>query len=264
MNNEQTTVIDNPNPSVEISSGLSNKKLKVKLGKAIALLKPTIFNSVITFIVFVIVLTITKLLGITIVVTLGTFILASLFLQPLFEKGLGRKLNSLGFGKANNKISLICSNNQSITLFTKKNLLIGISLLRVEWITNFVNLSSIWDFLQEEGIQIQDCREGCFFIIRKNSIIKKSCDLQEQATKLVKEIERTILLMKKKFDIDFENLNLHLVKDQERILMILNIGLEPERFDAFPDISEDEIDYIKNSTLEKQEHSMEERQLLNA
>ncbi len=93
---------------------------------------------------------------------------------------------------------------------------------------------------------------------------KKSSDLQERATKLVKEIERTILLMKKKFDIDFENLNLHLVKGQERILLILNIGLEPERFDAFPDISEDEIDYIKNSTMENQEKSMEERQPLRA
>ncbi|MHA1123800.1 MAG: hypothetical protein ACTSPC_13470, partial [Candidatus Heimdallarchaeota archaeon] len=162
------------------------------------------------------------------------------------------------------KISLIGSNNQSIILFTKKNFLIGISLLRVEWITNFVNLGSIWDFLQEEGIQIQDCREGCFFVIRKMTDAKKSGDLQEQATKLVKEIERTILLMKKKFDIDFENLNLHLVKGQERILLILNIGLEPERFDAFPDISEEEIDYIKNSTLEKQEESMEERQPLRA
>jgi len=54
------------------------------------------------------------------------------------------------------------------------------------------------------------------------------------------------------------------VKGQERILLILNIGLEPERFDAFPDISEEEIDYIKNSTLEKQEESMEERQPLRA
>ncbi|MCK5182946.1 MAG: hypothetical protein KAQ95_01485, partial [Candidatus Heimdallarchaeota archaeon] len=245
MNNEQTTIIENPNPSAEVSSGLSNNKLKVKLGKAITLLKPTIFNSVIAFIVFVFVLTISKLLGITIAVTLGTFILASLLLQPIFEKRLGRKLSGFGFGKAKNKTSLISSNNQSIILFMKKNFLIGISLLRVEWITNFVNLSLIWDFLQEEGIQIQDCREGCFFVIRKMAVTKKSSDLQEQATKLVKEIERTILLMKKKFDIDFENLNLHLVKGQERILLILNIGLEPERFDAFPDISEDEIDYIK-------------------
>ncbi len=264
MTNDQTTVIENPNSSTELSSRLSNIKLKTKLGKAFALLKPTIFNSVITFIVFVIVLSITKLLGITIGVSLGTFILASLLLQPIFEKRLGRKLTGLGFGKAKKKTSLISSNNQSIILFTKKNHLIGISLLSVEWITNFVNLSSIWDFLQEEGIQIQDCREGCFFVIRKMIEAKKSSDLQEQATKLVKEIERTILLMKKKFDIDFENLNLHLVKGQERILLILNIGLEPERFDVFPDISEDEIDYIKNSTLEKQEESMEERQPLRA
>jgi len=264
MSNEQTTVIENTNPSTEISSSLSNNKLKAKLGEAIAQLKPTIFNSVITFIVFVIILAITKLLGITIGVTLGTYILASLLLQPFFEKRLGKKLTGFGFGKAKNKISLIGSNNQSIILFTKKNFLIGISLLRVEWITNFVNLGSIWDFLQEEGIQIQDCREGCFFVIRKMTDAKKSGDLQEEATKLVKEIERTILLMKKKFDIDFENLNLHLVKGQERILLILNIGLEPERFDAFPDISEEEIDYIKNSTLEKQEESMEERQPLRA
>lgn len=264
MNNEQTTIIKNPNSSSEISSGLSSYKLKTKLGKVITLLKPTIFNSVITFIVFVIVLTITKLLGITIAVTLGTFILASILLQPVFEKRLGWKLTGFSFGNAKNKTSLISSNNQSIILFTKKNLLIGISLLSVEWITNFVNLSSIWDFLQEEGIQIQDCREGCFFVIRKIAVTKKSSDLQEQATKLVKEIERTILLMKKKFDIDFENLNLHLVKGQERILLILNVGLEPDRFDAFPEISEDEIDYIKNSTLEKQEQSLEERQLLRA
>ncbi|NPE07092.1 MAG: hypothetical protein GNW80_02320 [Asgard group archaeon] len=264
MSNEQTTVIENPNPSTEIGSGLSNNKLKAKLGKAIALLKPTIFNSVITFIVFVIVLAITKLLGTTIGVTLGTYILASLLLQPIFEERVGRKLTSFGFGKAKNKTSLISSNNQSIILFTKKNHLIGISLLRVEWITNFVNLSSIWDFLQEEGIQIQDCREGCFFVIRKITDAKKSSDLQEQATKLVKEIERTILLMKKKFDIDFENLNLHLVKGQDRILLILNIGLEPERFDTFPDISEEEFDYIKNSTLEKQKQSLEEKQLLRA
>lgn len=264
MSNEQTTVIENPNSSTEISSRLSNIKLKTKLGKAITLLKPTILNSVITFIAFVVVLAITKLLGITIGVTLGTYILASLLLQPIFEKRLGKKLTSFGFGKDKNKISLIGSNNQSIILFTKKNFLVGISLLRVEWITNFVNLSSIWDFLQEEGIQIQDCREGCFFVIRKMTDAKKSSDLQEQATKLVKEIERTILLMKKKFDIDFENLNLHLVKGQKRILLILNIGLEPERFDVFPDISEDDIDYIKNSALEKQEESMEERQPLKA
>ncbi|MBK5112827.1 MAG: hypothetical protein KGD59_14370 [Candidatus Heimdallarchaeota archaeon] len=264
MTTEQTTVIENPNMSAEISSNLSSQKLKSKLGKIFAWLKPTILNSVITFIVFICVLAVTKLLGITIAVTFGTYILVSFFLQPILEKGLGKKLNILGFGNSKNKTSLIRSNNQSITLFTKKNFLIGISLLSVEWITNFVNLSSIWDFLQDEGIQIQDCREGCFFVIRKKCAIKKSSDLQEQATKLVKEIERTILLMKKKFDLDYENLNLHLVKGQERILMILNIGLDPEKFDAFLEISEDEIDYIKNSTLEKQEQKLVEKQLLRA
>ncbi|NHJ31733.1 MAG: hypothetical protein FK732_02615 [Asgard group archaeon] len=264
MSNEQTTVIDNQNPSTEISSSLSNNKLKAKFGKVIAMLKPTIFNFATTFIVFVIVLAVTKLLGISIIVALGIYVCTSLFLQPLFEKSFSKKLNSLGFKNSKNNTSLITSNNQSIILYVKKNLLIGISLLRVEWIENFVNLSSIWDFLQEEGIQIQDCREGCFFVIRKKNHIKKSSDLQEQAIKLVKEIERTILLMKKKFDIDFENLNLHLVKGQDKLLMILNIGLELERFDTFPDISEDEIDYIKNSTLKEQEQSMEEEQLQKA
>jgi hypothetical protein len=219
---------------------------------------------VITFIVFVCVLAVSKLLGLTIAVTLGTYLLFSFLLQPILEKGLGKKITSWGFGDSKNKTSLISNNSQSVILLAKKNLLIGISLLSVEWITNFVNLSSIWDFLQNEGIQIQDCREGCFFVIRKKCTIKKSSDLQEQATKLVKEIERTILLMKKKFDIDYENLNLHLVKGQERILMILNIGLDPEKFDAFPDISEEEIDYIKNSTLEDRERPKEKKQLLMA
>jgi len=264
MTNEQTTIIENPNTTAEISNRFSSNKLKIKLTNIFVNLKPTVVNSVLTFIVFVIVLALTKLLGITIAITVGTYLIASLVLQPIFEKGFGKKINNLGFGNSANKTSHVKSNNQSIALFMKKNTLIGISLLNVEWITNFVNLSSIWDFLQDEGIQIQDCREGCFFIIRKKCSIKKSSDLQEQATKLVKEIERTILLMKKKFDIDFENLNLHLVKGRERILTILNIGLEPERFDTFTEMSEDDIAYIKNSSLENQEQEMEERQLLQA
>jgi hypothetical protein len=264
MSNEQTTIIENPNAGTDITSKISNSKLKTKLKDIIGKLKPTILNSVLTFIAFVIILALTKLLGLTIGSAIGIYILASFVLQPIFEKGFGKKLNGLGFGGSKNKTELISSNNQTVALFMKKNQLIGISLLSVEWITNFVNLSSIWDFLQEEGIQIQDCREGCFFVIRKKATIKKSNDLQEQASKLVKEIERTILLMKKKFDIDFENLNLHLIKGHERILMILNIGLEPDRFDIYPDMSEDEIDYIKNSTLEDREQKMEERQLLKA
>ncbi len=264
MTNEQTTIIENPNAATDIGSRISNEKLKIRLRNILGNLKPTVVNSVISFIVLIIVLALTKNLGVTIAIVVGIYFIVSFVLQPIFEKGLGRKISSLGFGNSANKTSLIPSNNQSIALFMKKNTLYGISLLSVEWITNFVNLSSIWDFLQDEGIQIQDCREGCFFIIRKKCAIKKSSDLQEQAIKLVKEIERTILLMKKKFDIDFENLNLYLVKGQERILMILNIGLEPERFDTFPELSEDEISHIRNSTLKDQEQEMEERQLLRA
>jgi len=44
--------------------------------------------------------------------------------------------------------------------------------------------------------------------------------------------------------------DLNLVKGQENIKMILNFGLDPGKFNLYDDISEDEIDRIRASSIE--------------
>ncbi|MHA1354391.1 MAG: hypothetical protein ACTSPK_01130 [Candidatus Heimdallarchaeota archaeon] len=232
--------------SRDITKGIAQGKLQ----QLVEYLKPTVLNIVITIAFFIIGLVITRKIGIAVLFAVVTYLLVAFIVQPLFNGKLGNKIEFLTKKNKANVSSKIETNSKSIVLHKQNSTLIAISLLKVEWFANFVKLHSIWDFLQEEGIQIQDCREGCFFIIKKKAAIKKSKSLQEQAEKLIKDIERSILLTKKIVSVEFDDVDLNLVKGQENIKMILNFGLDPGKFNLYDDLSEDEIDRIRASSIE--------------
>ncbi|MHA1187573.1 MAG: hypothetical protein ACTSXA_11545 [Candidatus Heimdallarchaeota archaeon] len=234
----------------EQSRDITKGIIQGKLQQLIEYLKPTVLNIVITIAFFIIGLVITRKIGIAVLFAVVTYLLVAFIVQPLFNGKLGNKIEFLTKKNKANVSSKIETNSKSIVLHKQNSTLIAISLLKVEWFANFVKLHSIWDFLQEEGIQIQDCREGCFFIIKKKAAIKKSKSLQEQAEKLIKDIERSILLTKKIVSVEFDDVDLNLVKGQENIKMILNFGLDPGKFNLYDDLSEDEIDRIRASSIE--------------
>ncbi|MHA1124755.1 MAG: hypothetical protein ACTSO7_04025 [Candidatus Heimdallarchaeota archaeon] len=232
--------------SNDITKGITQEKLQ----RLVEYLKPTVLNIVITIAFFIIGLVITRKIGIAVLFAAVTYLLVAFIVQPLFNGKLGKKIEFFTKKNKTNISSKIETNSKSIVLHKQNSTLIAISLLKVEWFANFVKLHSIWDFLQEEGIQIQDCREGCFFIIKKKAEIKKSKSLQEQAEKLIKDIERSILLTKKIVSVEFDDVDLNLVKGQENIKVILNFGLDPGKFNLYDDLSEEEIDRIRASSIE--------------
>ncbi len=254
MNSDQTIIIDNPNIAADVN--LAEKNFKDRLLKILSYLKPTIINALITFTAFIIIIAITKKLGVTVIISIAIYLIISLFVQPLYSDKLRNRFNGFS-SKKKNVPTIIASNNNSIVLLAKNKTLIGISLLKAEWLENYLNLNPIWDLLQQEGVQIQDCREGCFFVIRKNIELKRNDTFQNKAIKLVKEIEKTILLLKKRFDIEYDNLNLYLVKGQEIILTTINLGLYPMKFASNQEISDEDLDYIRTSSLDVKEVSVE-------
>ena len=196
----------------------------------------------------IIVIAITKKLGVSVAASVLVYIVISLIIQPLYGSKLNKRF--IGFSANKNIPAIVKSNNKSLLLITKNKTLIGISLLKADWLDNYLNLNSIWDLLQQEGVQIQDCREGCFFVIRKNIQLKRNDTFQNLAIKLVKEVEKTILLLKKRFEIEYDNLNLYLVKGQENIQSIVNLGLNPMKFSSNQEISDEDLDYLGTTTLD--------------
>ena len=143
-------------------------------------------------------------------------------------------------------------------LYKQKRFLIALTLLQVERFGNFIPLNPIWDLLLSEGVQIQDCREGCFLVIRKKTKIKASKSLEDEANKLVKDIIRTIRLIRKKMEIEYDDINLRLVKGQEIIQNTLYLGLAPEKFVMLTEWSTDDYNFFNNDSLKISENMQEE------
>ena len=223
---------------------------KTKVRNLLVILKPTVLNSVVTFLIFIILLALKKKLALTLSISLGVYLLIAFVFQPLYKDKINLKFANFSFNKTKEKASIITSNSQSIVLAIKGKALTGISLLKVEWFTDYVYLSTVWDFLMEEGIIIQDCREGCFLIIRKTAALKRAADLSEKAKKMVKEIEKSILLTKKKFDIEYTRLGLQLVKGQEQLQSIFQLGQFQDKFLISDDnnLTDEDILFLKNGS----------------
>ena len=225
------------------------KTILEKTRKILANLKPNIFNVIISFVVFLILLLLTQKLGISLLIGFVIYVVIAVLQQPIARSSFGQKFSLSLFDNNKANIEIIDTTSKSTLLLKQNKYLVCIALLKVDWSYSIVPLNGMCDFLQEEGIQIQDCREGCFLIIRKKALMKKINDIENQAKKIIKEIERTILLTKKKFDMEFENMHLQLVKGQEQIITILNLGLLPYKFDVFNEMSEDEFELLRDSNF---------------
>ncbi|NHJ41056.1 MAG: hypothetical protein FK731_13575 [Asgard group archaeon] len=258
MRNENS-IIDTSTISKEIDPKYPKNDFKTKIKKSISFLKPTILNVIITLTVFIIILAILRNFSISLIASICVYFIIAFVIQPLFHDKLGNSQKVISLKRNNSFPEIITSNNKTILLYVKNKTLIAIALLRVEWLANFINLNQIWNFLQREGIQIQDCREGCFLIIRKKTAVKSNNNLNEEAKKLVKSIERTIQLTKKKFEIEYENISLRLVKEQDMIQTILFLGLASDKFISPSEIISEDFSFLKDDTLQIQNKNMEEQ-----
>ncbi|NHJ47149.1 MAG: hypothetical protein FK733_05105 [Asgard group archaeon] len=256
MSNE-STILEPQSIPTEIKPNYANN-FKTKFKKALDLLKPTILNVILTFTAFVIILATTKMLGIAILVGVCVYLLMSFAVQPLFKNKLGKSMKVISFKKESEKPELVPTKNNSIILYKQKRFLIALTLLQVEWFGNLIPLNPLWDLLLSEGVQIQDCREGCFLIIRKKIKINASKGLEDEANKLVKEIIRTIRLIRKKMEIEYEDINLRLVKGKEIIQNTLHLGLAPEKFVTLTEWSSDDYSFLSNDSLKISENMKEE------
>jgi hypothetical protein len=256
MSNENT-VIDPQSLPTEIKPKYAGN-VKTKFKKALTLLKPTIINVVLTFAAFLILLATTRMLGIAILVGFCVYLLMGFAIQPIFKDKLGKSMKTISFKKESEKPEQIPTKNNSIILYKQNRFMIALTLLQVEWFGNFIPLNPLWDLLLSEGVQIQDCREGCFLIIRKKTKINNIKGLEDEANKLVKEIIRTIRLIRKKMEIEYEDINLRLVKDQEIIQNTLHLGLAPDKFVTLTEWSSDDYNILKNDSLQISENTQEE------
>ncbi|HUT81169.1 MAG TPA: hypothetical protein VMZ29_08195 [Candidatus Bathyarchaeia archaeon] len=264
MSNETATQIEVETAlQSDITSRFTKKELKIKTAKIISLLKPTIVSALTTFTAFLIILGFSKNFLYALLGSITVYLIFAFILHPLIKNKLGKNLSLLSLKREPNKITVISSNNKSILLSLQNRRLLGISILRADWGDFYIDLEPIWDFLQEEGIHIQDCREGCFLIIRKYADVKNINNLQEHAAKLAKELEKTILLTKKKLDHEFNNLALFLVKDQEKIQNILQLGLASEKFSQLNEFTEDDIDYFRNNSFQMELKQLEDQEQLS-
>lgn len=263
MSNEQASMnIDPQNTIITTDEQKSTvKNLQEKISKVVSNLKPNIFNVIISFVIFLILLLLTQKLGISLLVGIAFYILIAFIQQPIIKSNFGQKLSLSFFDHNKTNVEIIETTSKSTLLLKQNKYLTCIALLKVDWSYSIVPLNGMCDFLQEEGIQIQDCREGCFLIIRKKALMKRINDVENHAKKIIKEIERTILLTKKKFDMEFENMHLHLIKGQEHIMTILNLGLLPYKFEVFNEMSDDDFEILRESNFGNQisENDKEEK-----
>jgi len=241
MSNDTTVVLEQQTLTTKNENTFSTKKLKEKIGKVLPYLKPGLINSIITFIAFLITLLVTQKLGLSLLIPLLTYLVISLLIKPLLLEKFGPNLKIPSLSNSKVKSGYIETTSRSAILIKQDSYLIGIALLKAEWDMSYIRLVNLWDFCQREGIQIQDCREGCFLVIRKKAVFKRGKSLEEEAKKLLKELERTTLLTRKKFDMEYENFHLRLVKGQENILTILNLGLVPNKFKVYQEMSEEDF-----------------------
>lgn len=204
-------------------------------------------------------LVILRTFSISMIVAIGVYLIIALIIQPIFHDKIGKSQEVISLKRDNGLPEMVSSNNKTVILHIQNKTLVAIALLRVEWLTNFINLNQIWHFLQRESIQIQDCREGCFLVIQKKTKLKSTNDIQDEAKKLVKSIERTIQLTKKKFEIEYENISLRLVKGQSMIQTILFLGLASDKLITSSELSSDDYSYLKNDSLHIHDKKMEEQ-----
>ncbi len=252
MPNDSTVLIEQQSLITNNENSFSAKKLKEKIIKILPYLKPGLINSIISFIVFLIILLISQKLMISFLFTILAYFTISLFVKPVIVDKFGSNLNFPGLSRSKNKTGIIDTTSKSTILVRQDRFLVCIALLKVEWDLSYIRLVTLWDFFQEEGIQIHDCREGCFFVIRKKARFKNSKSLEEDAKKLIKEIERTTLLTRKKFDMEYDNFHLRLVKGQKNILTILNLGLAPHKFKIYQEMSEEDFASLRSVSSDVQ------------
>ncbi len=247
MTNEQTvTTSEN---LVLLSDTAKATSFRLKLKKALAKLKPNFVNVLLTFIAFLISLLASKNLTLTLVITLGVYLGTVFLVQPLLKNHQMKVFLQNPFKRSFSTPRELPVKSQTVLLYQSEKTLYAISLLRVDWFEKELSLKLLWDYFPEEGISIQDCQEGCFLIIKKQDEGGSISNLQEKATKLVKELEKTIILTKRKFELSFGNVMLKLVKGQEQIKMILHLGLSPENFITPPQMSEEDLLLVKGEAL---------------
>ncbi|MFW9921832.1 MAG: hypothetical protein ACFFDW_00900 [Candidatus Thorarchaeota archaeon] len=247
MANENSSLIDSQQP-ITINNDVSNKlstNLKLKLTKYLVYIKPNIFNIILTFIAFLLSLLATKKLGVSVLIAVISYLGFSLLLHPLLKSKFGEKINMQSFGRRTNRIAPISTTSQKVILTSLNKHLIALAVLQLEWSTGQIPLISLWDYFESENIQIQDCKEGCFLVIKKKVEIKKIGNIQDQVTKLMSEIEKTVLLTIKKFELEFDFMQIKIVKGQKKILEILNLGLAPEKFTTFEEMSEEDFESLR-------------------
>lgn len=259
MSNEQAAIVletqNNILTPAEENNTINASNFQEKFNRLLTYLKPNIFNVIISFVIFLVLLLATKRLGVSFLVGFTIYILVAFALLPFIKTKFGDKLNLNIMESSRIKTQIIETTSRSTVLIKQNKNLIGIALLKIEWSYTIVPLNNMCDFMQEEGIQIQDCREGCYLVVRKKTEYKRSGSLEEQAKKLIKEIDKTILLTRKKFDMEFENMHLHLIKGQENILTILNLGLLPCKFKVYQEMSDEDFENLRESTFETQKNN---------
>ncbi|HUU76821.1 MAG TPA: hypothetical protein VMX55_00655 [candidate division Zixibacteria bacterium] len=259
MSNEQAAISletqNNIITTTEEKNTINASNFQEKFSRILAYLKPNIFNVIITFVIFLVLLLATKKLGVSFLVGISVYILVAFALLPFIKTKFGDKLNLNIMESSKIRTQIIETTSRSTVLIKQNKHLIGISLLKIEWSYTIVPLNNMCDFMQEEGIQIQDCREGCYLVIRKKTDHKRTGSLEEQAKKLIKEIDKTILLTRKKFDMEFENMHLHLIKGQDNILTILNLGLLPYKFKVYQEMSDEDFENLRESAFETQKNN---------
>lgn len=249
MANENSSLIDTQQTISIGNNDGSNKfgeNIKLKLMKFLSYIKPNIFNIILTFIAFLLSLLVTQKLGISILIAVIAYFLFSLLLHPLVKSKIGAKFNIQSLSRRTNRISPVTTTSQKVVLTSLNNQLIAIAVLQLDWTSGFIPLNTLWDYFESENIQIQDCKEGCFLIIRKKITLKKVGNIQDQVTKLMSEVEKTVLLTIKKFELEFDFVQIKLVKGQDRILTIMNLGLAPEKFTTFEEMSEEDFESLRN------------------
>ncbi len=252
MTNDSTVLIEQQSLTTNNENNSSVKRLKDKMTEILPYLKPDLINSIISFMVFLIILLISQKLLISFLITILTYLTISLFVKPVIVEKFGSNLNFPGFSSSKTKTGIIDTTSKSTILIRQDKFLVCLALLKVEWDLSYIRLVNLWDFFQEEGIQIHDCREGCFFVIRKKGRFKNSKSIEDDAKKLIKEIERTTLLTRKKIDLEYDNFHLRLVKGQKNILMILNLGLAPNKFKIYQEMSEEDFSSLRLVSSEVQ------------
>lgn len=235
------------------------KSLKIRLRKLWNTLQPSLFTVIMTFTVFFITLLIVKTMVIPSLVAIMTYGFLVFIVQPLFGERIKKVVEAI-FGRNREIVRLIKTKNDSVIIQQIDNSLIAISLLQVTALAYPVELRYLWDFLQEEEIFIQDCLEGCFLIIKKKTKKIPTKNLQELAVEVVKAVHQTIIRTIKRFELEYENIDLKLVRGQERILAILNLGLSPEKFSFVQEMPEEDLAYLRKPHLVPDDEDEEELQ----